>query len=142
MARFGSRDIGLAALAAPVAQTEHRYGHLPSRRSSGAHHPRSRRRGSRRRGRIDASNRTAILELDPDGEIVPIDIDSDIHVLQKQIWTGRVVKAPDFATGQDQPPNGLGIAPPAFKPIPKGDAQSSSSSFRFKPLSPIASREI
>jgi hypothetical protein len=68
-----------------------------------------------------ASNRTAILELDPDREIVAVDIKSDIHVLRMQIRTGRIVEASDFATGQYETTNGVTVARPAFKPIPKVD---------------------
>ena len=68
-----------------------------------------------------ASNRTAILELDPDREIVAVDIKSDIHVLRMQIRTGWVVEVSDFATGQNEPTNGVWITRPAFKPVVKVD---------------------
>jgi hypothetical protein len=38
-----------------------------------------------------------------------------------QIRTGWVVKAPDFATGQNEPTNGVWITRPAFKPVAKVD---------------------
>jgi hypothetical protein len=50
-------------------------------------------------------------------------------------------KARDFATGQDQPTNGIWISQTAFKPLTRWIAQSSSSSVRFNPLPPIAPGE-
>ena len=55
-------------------------------------------------------NRLSILELDSDREIVAIDVERDLYILRVQIWTGRIVEAPYFATGQDQPTNGVGFA--------------------------------
>jgi hypothetical protein len=45
------------------------------------------------------SNRTAILELDPNREIVAIDVERDVDILGVQMRAGRIVEAPDFATG-------------------------------------------
>jgi hypothetical protein len=50
-------------------------------------------------------------------------------------------KARNFATGQDEPTNGIWISQTAFKPLTRWIAQSSSSSVRFNPLPPIASGE-
>jgi hypothetical protein len=61
-----------------------------------------------------ASDRTAILELDPDREIVPIDVNGDIDILRVQIRTRWIVKAQNFATSQDQPTSGVWITRPAF----------------------------
>ena len=61
----------------------------------------------------------SILELDPHRETVAINIEPDVNVLGVQIRTGWIVKAPHFATGQNQPTNGIGITQPPFKPISK-----------------------
>lgn len=66
-------------------------------------------------------NWSAILEIDPDGEIEPVDIERDVHVLWVQIRSRRIVETPDFATGQDQPTNGVWISRPSFEPVPKVD---------------------
>jgi hypothetical protein len=63
----------------------------------------------------------ALLELDPHGEVVAIDVERYIDILRVQIRTGRIMKAPDFATGQDQATNGVCIARSAFKPISQVD---------------------
>jgi hypothetical protein len=62
-----------------------------------------------------------ILEIDPHGEIVAIDVECDVDILRMQIWTGRIMKTPDFAARQDQATNGVCIARSAFQPIPKVD---------------------
>jgi hypothetical protein len=41
---------------------------------------------------------SAILHLDPDSEIVTIDIKGDLHVLGVQMRASRVMKARDLAT--------------------------------------------
>jgi hypothetical protein len=64
---------------------------------------------------------SAILEIDSDCEIVAVYIESDVYVLWVQIGTGLIVKAPNFATGQDQSTNSLWITRPAFKPVAKVD---------------------
>jgi hypothetical protein len=48
-----------------------------------------------------ASHGSPILELDPDGEIIAIDIERNIDVLRVQVWSGRIMKTSDFATSQD-----------------------------------------
>ena len=63
----------------------------------------------------------SILELDPHRETVAIHIERDVNVLGVEIRTGWIVKAPHFATGQNQPTNGIGITQPPFKPISKMD---------------------
>jgi hypothetical protein len=68
-----------------------------------------------------ASNRTAILEVNPDREVVAIDVERDIDILRVQVWTSRIVKAPNLATGQDEAANSVPIAPSAFEPIPQVD---------------------
>ena len=75
----------------------------------------------RQAGVLDTSDRSPILQLDPHGEIEPVDIERDVHVLGVQIQTGRIVKASDFAPGEDKPTNGVRITRPAFQPIPKMD---------------------
>ena len=67
------------------------------------------------------SDRSPILELDPHGEIAPIDVERDVDILVLQVGTGQIVKAPDFATGEDQPTNGVWITRPSLKPLPKVD---------------------
>jgi hypothetical protein len=58
----------------------------------------------------------------PCSEIVPIDIESDVHVLRVQIRTGRVVKAPNLATGQDlERPMASGSPSLPLEPIAKVD---------------------
>ena len=64
-------------------------------------------------------DRSPILELDLHGKIVAINIERDVDILRVQIRMGRIVKAPDFATGQDQATNGVRITRPAFEPIPE-----------------------
>jgi hypothetical protein len=66
-------------------------------------------------------DRSPTRELDPHGEIEPIDVERDVNVLWVQIRTGRIVKRPDFATGQDQATNGVLITRPSFEPISKVD---------------------
>jgi hypothetical protein len=70
---------------------------------------------------FDTSNRSSILEFDPHGEIVAINVEGDVDVLRVQIWAFRIVKAGDFAASQDEPTNGLGISQPALNPIAKVD---------------------
>jgi len=65
-----------------------------------------------------ASDRSPILELDPDREIVPIDVEGDVNVLGVQVRTGRIMEPLDLAARQDQATNGLGICWPAFEPVP------------------------
>jgi hypothetical protein len=45
--------------------------------------------------------------MDPHGEIIPIHVERDVDILRVKIWTGRIMKAPDFATGQDRATNGI-----------------------------------
>jgi hypothetical protein len=54
-------------------------------------------------------------------EIVAIYVEGDVNIFRVQIRTGRIVKTPDFATGQDQSTNSLWITRPSFKPVPKMD---------------------
>jgi len=68
---------------------------------------------------VHAGNRTAILELDSDREIIAIDIECDIDIFGMQIRTRGIVKPPDFATGQDKATNGLRITRSAFQAVPK-----------------------
>lgn len=50
-----------------------------------------------------------------------MDIESDVHILGMQIWTGRIVKAPDFATGKDEATNGVCVTRSAFQAVPQVD---------------------
>jgi hypothetical protein len=43
-------------------------------------------------------NGSPFLEIDPDREIVAIDVESDVNVLWVQAWTGGIAETPDFAT--------------------------------------------
>jgi hypothetical protein len=60
--------------------------------------------------RFHTRNRSPILELDPDREIVAINIERDLNILRVQIRTGGIVKALDLAASQDEPTNGVCIA--------------------------------
>jgi uncharacterized protein YuzE len=62
-----------------------------------------------RRWPLHTRNRSPILELDRYGEVVAIDVERDGNILRVTIWTGRIMKAPDFATRQDQATNGVWI---------------------------------
>ena len=42
-------------------------------------------------------NGSPILELDPNREIVAIDVEGNVNVLWVQIWTGEIVETLDFA---------------------------------------------
>lgn len=64
-------------------------------------------------------NRTAILQHDPHGEIVTIDVEGDVDVLGVQIRAGRITKPLDLAASQDEPTNGVCITRLAFQPIPE-----------------------
>jgi len=66
-------------------------------------------------------DRSPVLELNPDCEIVPIDVERDVDILRGQVGTGRIMEAPDFATGQDKPTNGTWITRSSFQPAPKMD---------------------
>ena len=66
-------------------------------------------------------DRSPILKLDPDGEIVAIYIERDVDVIRVRIRAGRIVKALDFAANQDQATNGVWITRPPVEPIPKVD---------------------
>ena len=46
-------------------------------------------------------DRSPIRELNPHGKVVAINIERNVDILGMQIRTGRIVKAPDFATCQD-----------------------------------------
>jgi hypothetical protein len=48
-----------------------------------------------------AGDRSSILDLHPDREIEPINVERKIDILRVQMRTARIVKAPDFATGQN-----------------------------------------
>jgi hypothetical protein len=73
------------------------------------------------RWRFDSSDRSPILELDPHGEIVAIDIERDVDILRMQIRSGRIMKAPDFAAREDQATNGVGITRSSLGAVPKMD---------------------
>jgi hypothetical protein len=70
---------------------------------------------------LHTSDRSPILKFDPDREIVAIYVEGDVNIFRVQIRTGRIVKTPDFATGQNQATNGVWITRPSFEPIPKVD---------------------
>jgi hypothetical protein len=67
-----------------------------------------------------ARHGSTILELDPDREIVAVNIERNIDILQVQVWTSRIVKAPNLATGQDEVTNSFCIARPALKADSEG----------------------
>jgi hypothetical protein len=70
---------------------------------------------------LHTRDRSPILENDPDREIVAINIERDLDVLGVQIWTGWIVKSPDFAACRDQATNGVCIARSVFEAVPKMD---------------------
>ena len=86
-------------------------------------------------------HRSSILEIGPHREIVPIDVERDLNILRMQIRTGRIVKAPDFATGQDQQTNVVRITGPAFQPVPEVNRAEFVFVGSFQSISPIATRE-
>jgi hypothetical protein len=55
---------------------------------------------------LDPNDRAAILNLDPDGEIIAVDIERDVGVLVMQMGPSRIVEPGDFPTSQDEPLNG------------------------------------
>jgi hypothetical protein len=79
----------------------------------------------RTRGHVGISMRATArptLDLDPDREIVPIDIERDLDSLRVQVRAGRIVKARNLATHQDEPPHRLSIVRPAVQPISEMDS--------------------
>src|SRR6516165_3735491 len=66
---------------------------------------------------LDASDRPPIREIDPDGEIIAVDVERDVDILGVQIWTAGIVKALRLAAGQDNPPDRVCITLPAFEPV-------------------------
>jgi hypothetical protein len=91
---------------------------------------------------LDTSDRSPILELDPDREIVSIDIECDVDILRMQIWTSRIVKAPNLATGQDEATNSVCIVRSAFKSVAKVDGAEFVFVGSLQPIIAIATREI
>jgi hypothetical protein len=70
---------------------------------------------------FDTGDWSPILELDPYGEVVAIDVERDLDILRVQIRTGWIMEAPNFAARQDQATNGVWIARSAFEPISQVD---------------------
>jgi hypothetical protein len=66
---------------------------------------------------FDTRDRSTILQFDPHSKIVPINVERDGNILRVKMSTGWIMKAPDFATRQDQATNGVWIARSAIKPI-------------------------
>jgi hypothetical protein len=50
-----------------------------------------------------------------------MDVERDVHVLGMQIGTGRIMKAHDFATCQDEATNCVRVARSAFEAVPNMD---------------------
>jgi hypothetical protein len=74
-----------------------------------------------RRWRFDTSDGSTILELDSDREIVAIDVERDVDILWVQLPTGRIMKAPDFSTCQDEATNVVSITRSTFQTVPEVD---------------------
>ena len=68
-----------------------------------------------------ARHGSTILDIDPYGEIVSVDVEGNVDILRVQIRTGGIVKTPHLAPCQDQSPNSTWITRPAFKPVSKMD---------------------
>ena len=64
-----------------------------------------------------ARHGSTILDIDPYGEIVSVDVEGNVDILRVQIRTGGIVKTPDFATCENQATNGLCIARSAFQAV-------------------------
>ena len=70
---------------------------------------------------LHATNRTAILDLRPDREIVAVDVERDLDILRMQMWPGWIVEPGHLSPGQDQPLYCPPIARSAFETITQMD---------------------
>ena len=91
---------------------------------------------------LDAGYGSAILDPNADREIVPIDIERDFDILPVQVRSRWIVKPRDFATRHNQAAHRLAIAALPSSRLRRWIAQTSSSSVRSTPLSPMAIRAI
>jgi hypothetical protein len=64
-------------------------------------------------------DRSPILEIDPHGEIIPIDVERDVDILRGGRY-GRIMKAIDFAACQDEATIGVYFAR-SSGPIPNAN---------------------
>ena len=68
---------------------------------------------------MHTSDGSLIVDIDPDRKVIAIDIERYLHVLWMQIRTGRIMKASDFAAGQDDTTNSVSVAEPTIEAVPK-----------------------
>ena len=94
---------------------------LGAARSGGKNDRRAFGRHDKLAGRLHSPYRPTILDLDADSEIVSVDVEGDLDILRVQVRPGRVVKASNLATGQNESLNGSPIARTDFKPIAQVD---------------------
>ncbi len=68
-------------------------------------------------GFFHSGHGTTILQFNPDGKLVTIDVERNVKVTGMQVRTRWIKEAFSLSPGQDHPADGFGITRPAFQKI-------------------------